>query len=786
MIVFFILSFIFDNDGSVGIIGEDINIKNVFQSGTYTGKNVSISIVDRGMSLNHESYRDNIRFENNIDAVYPNGTVYSPQFADLIKGTAAASVAVGKIGVARDAKISITSLPLASSFPNEVFTKAFSNTSSDIIAFTGVLKGAKAIIDKSIILYVRQRSIVSAFEHVLSHRPKTIMLFSAGDFGVDPVDVLSAPFGHFHAIGIVGSTTSRGSVAYYSQWSPSMLINAPSGGGDTYFNSSLRDLPLINISSPESPSSYDYSNGTGISTAIVAGAIALILEKSPGIDYRNVFYRLILSATRNDPKHPDWVCNAAKYCHNPAYGFGRLNVEGALSINNLSIGPLISSTYYPPNEQESVFRIPWAGDIPKKLSFIVNSTNITFLEFVNVEFTTRKEIFTDLLVRLEAPSGTVITLHRGTIGQFFKAYSNYPTRPTDYQTLGTRAFFGENPKGIWNLYIKHAGIDPLDEIWGLKLKLFGTNSTFQVSPPVPLNTMGADPYLYNYKGPLLIHNTSSLSCNQLFNFSFDVPDSFIGIGKLPLSLQDPSTNRVFDLSEILPVKGGSYLTSVPCIFSNSLKMNLSIRNPITGEAYSSRISTNNNHLPNTLIGHEPYEAIKFNASCISSIDFSYVRHSVSLPEHGFYQYISVSIFGRLAGSQIYLGYFRDTGSFTVKLDQNTEHLGPTMAIAPMYSNHSCEFIIHPFRLVDPKRSPVPNYKFLIPMETQYCSITQGVLTKQKDFAFLYNDNISEDYYRGIYIPVIMIVFSTLICLLYYCTELRINEKDNAEGKENVQ
>nr|WP_205861384.1 S8 family serine peptidase [Planosporangium flavigriseum] len=110
----------------------------------------------------------------------------------------------------------------------------------------------------------------------------------------------------------VGATDQTGNVAPISMTGDPMVLSAPG----------------VRIVSADK-TGYNIADGTSDSTAIVAGAAALVRSKYPNLSAKEVVHRLTATATDKGPPGRD-----------PQYGYGVLNLVAALTAD---VPPLASS-----------------------------------------------------------------------------------------------------------------------------------------------------------------------------------------------------------------------------------------------------------------------------------------------------------------------------------------------------------------------------------------------------------------------------------------------------------
>ncbi len=128
------------------------------------------------------------------------------------------------------------------------------------------------------------------------------------------------------AVMAIGAVDAEARRTYYSDYGPPLWLVAPSGGD--------LDLPMLwttDIQGAAGVSSGDYTGGfTGTSgaSAVVAGVAALVLERYPNLTAAQVREALALGAKKVDAAHADYDARG----HSDWYGFGRVDVAGALEV----------------------------------------------------------------------------------------------------------------------------------------------------------------------------------------------------------------------------------------------------------------------------------------------------------------------------------------------------------------------------------------------------------------------------------------------------------------------
>ena len=123
----------------------------------------------------------------------------------------------------------------------------------------------------------------------------------------------------------IASIDARGRRAYYSDYGPPIFLSAPSSG-----DHSLPKITTTDIRGGGGVDATDFTGdfgGTSAATAMVAGAIGLILAKYPDLYAAQVMEALALGAEPIDTKFGAYVNGRS-----PFYGYGRLDVNTSLAI----------------------------------------------------------------------------------------------------------------------------------------------------------------------------------------------------------------------------------------------------------------------------------------------------------------------------------------------------------------------------------------------------------------------------------------------------------------------
>ncbi|MDO6707678.1 S8 family serine peptidase [Photobacterium sp. 1_MG-2023] len=212
-------------------------------------------------------------------------------------------------------------------------------------------------------------------------------------------------------------------------------------------------------------------NGTSSAAPNASGAVAMIMSANPNLSWRDVKHILASTATKTDPNHsgvhltftgsnqaevtyaaiPGWQTNAAGYDFHNFYGFGRVNVDGAVAMAQTYSAPLPPMTITPWQHVNRRENIPDANLHGAVSTY--QQANDFVVEAVQVKVDIDHERVHDLAIELVSPSGTrsvILSPRSGLVGQ--SVYSN--VNGFEQQLLLSNHFYGESAQGQWQLVVR--------------------------------------------------------------------------------------------------------------------------------------------------------------------------------------------------------------------------------------------------------------------------------------------------------------------------------------------
>ena len=461
--------------------GEDINVEPVWAEGI-TGEGINIALVDDGMDFNHEDLRENVNTSLNRNYTSLLGSISHPH---LHHGTwmagiiAAQDNGVGVRGVAPRATIyghnfsaQPSTVSLVDATTRNRLVTAISNNSWEPRVGPGLTQAAavwELALESGIATGYGGKGTFYTYEGGSGHQ--------IGD------NSNLNEFANFYGVSAVCGTSEIGTRRATSEMGANLWVCAPAGDdGDAQ----------IGIVTTENHDRYIYGlSGTDAATAIVSGVAALIRQANPNLTWRDLKLILAASARKNDPTNPGWEDGARKYGSTSAtdlyhfnheYGFGVVDAKAAVDMAKewtASLPPLHSSTAASGSLNSPVPDLPATG-VPTTFfdELTLNTDDIDFTEFVEVNVTFSHESFRDLDVELVSPSGA-----RSQLTVAFDTVTPDDSTDEDLVPLngtfrfGSARHLGEDPNGVWRLNVS----DHIQSVTGTwdswSIKVYGHSGT---------------------------------------------------------------------------------------------------------------------------------------------------------------------------------------------------------------------------------------------------------------------------------------------------------------------
>ncbi len=439
------------NTGQIAgsLVGADVNIVDAWDMAT--GEGVNIVVVDDGVEESHPDLAANMRPDLSFD-FFDTDPDPSPGTSADSHGTSVSGVAaavgdndLGVIGSGFEANIIGARLVTGEAFTDKQEADALSHQ------VTANLPANQADVSNNswgIAGYYPFMEVLSPLSEAALRNGVTVgrggkgvvYLFAAGNYREYGFHVSRDARASSRYTIAVAASGADGAYAYYSDYGPALLVNAPSsyqGGGIT-----TTDLVGAAGSSPD-----DYTNdfgGTSSATPLVSGIVALMLDANPELTWRDVQHILVDTSTKNDPKHAGWFSNASGRMYNVNYGFGRVDATAAVTAAADWVNVPPEATPLEASDAPNA-NIPDGSPNGIIQSLEIESDSAFFTEHVEVIVDITHAWRGDLELVLTSPSGTAVTLLPANPDDFFADISQVK--------FTSVAHWGEDPNGEWTLRI---------------------------------------------------------------------------------------------------------------------------------------------------------------------------------------------------------------------------------------------------------------------------------------------------------------------------------------------
>lgn len=512
---------------SGGVPDADLSMDTTLNIGEPTGDGVKIAVVDTGLEVCHPDLADNVEptksfnfksslvRSNSWFGATPNDPYQAATYGD--HGTAVGGIiaakgnnGIGLRGVAPDALIrGFNFLTEQCCMEDALGASSIDPMSDDVDIFNlswGSAFGSASELRSSLnslyrtmtttlrdgkgAIYVK--SAGNAFNGCFSMRHDAHQRLGCNVTNNEDVQVL--PY-----LIVVGALNADDERATYSSTGSTIWVSAPAGqygnsspasittdqiGTDRgYDQISRRGLALDSISN-DNGNYISTFNGTSAAAPHTSGAVALLLEREPRLTWRDVKHVLAYNARVVQPNIQServtiggvpvtlldaWEENSAGYHYHNYFGFGAVDVDASLSMLEDyvpdSLGEFVESDWF-----ESEISEP--QDIPDEdgagISFpvVVGPGGLNNnVETVWVQIEVSHEFPADLALILSSPSGTRSVMNH--------PLNNGLVNQTGFTwTLGSNAFYGEDPDGTWTLQVIDTVAGDTGSVDKLEIKVF--------------------------------------------------------------------------------------------------------------------------------------------------------------------------------------------------------------------------------------------------------------------------------------------------------------------------
>lgn len=252
----------------------------------------------------------------------------------------------------------------------------------------------------------------------------------------------------------IGAIDYLGKQSYYSESCAALLACAPSSGASRSITTTDL-LGSVGTSNSDCTSTF---GGTSAAAPLVAGVISLMLEANPKLGWRDVQHILVNTSRKNDATDAGWFVNGGGFSHNHKYGFGLVDAGAAVvaSLAHVNLPALktfdtgvvtVSKPLYDLQPVEVSVRIPD--------NFVV--------ETVDLVIVATHPVRGDLAITLKSPFGTESIMQE--LHNDRNANMNWK--------FSTVRSWGESSSGTWTVRIEDKRTANIGNWVSYQLRVYG-------------------------------------------------------------------------------------------------------------------------------------------------------------------------------------------------------------------------------------------------------------------------------------------------------------------------
>ncbi|MGV3664901.1 MAG: S8 family serine peptidase [Leptospira bouyouniensis] len=487
-----------------GTTGEDARVKPIWDQG-YSGNQVIVSVVDDGIDIRHEDLTANMSVSTRGLNLFNNTFNPSHSYINSFHGTSVGGV----IGSSGGNGIGVRGAgPWSKLVGVNILEKSTIYTSDEYRAM--VNESAKVFISNnswgSPDLYGWLWPSNSLWQQGINEGVTfgrggkgTVYFWAAGNGAnggtvASPVLVDNANYdgqANYYGVMAIGGIGQDGVKASYSESGANLWVVAHTQGNNaTAYTTAISTTDAsggFGLNAGGTSGDYVFSsytrrfNGTSSATPLAAGVAALLLSKYPNLSWRDVRELIAYSARKNDATDPGWTLNAAGLNINHKYGFGAVDATQLFVRANLWTPITAAFKAETMNSVSPGTSIPDNDLVTGASVAYPVSTSVTYIEYVDVEFTSNHTYFPELRITITSPSGTVSVLSevhacRNPINNSGCTSGNTSiatmTGSSTYR-FGLTRLLGENPNGSWTIRVFDGGAGDTGSIQTVRLRIYG-------------------------------------------------------------------------------------------------------------------------------------------------------------------------------------------------------------------------------------------------------------------------------------------------------------------------
>lgn len=419
-------------------INVHANVEGAWKQGV-SGEGVTIAVVDDGLEYTHPDLQANYKAASSFDFNYNDENPFPDSTADG-HGTSAAGVAAARdnaaCGVGTAYRAGLAGIRLISRASTDLQESTALTYKGDL---NHIYTNSWGPIDDGRRLEGPGRLAAAAIESGITNgrNGKGSLYVWAGGNGRSSGDNCNYDgWANSRFTMTVAAVDNYGNQAWYSESCSMLLISAPSSGG----SSGIWTTDLMGYRGSTGSDCTTTFGGTSAAAPLVAGIVALIIEKNPNLTWRDVQGVILTSAAPVAVNDGSWATNGAGLKVSHKFGFGMIDADAAVRLagtwQNLPASRSTSS--------HVVDSQPILEGSPTESKTVV--TDDFVVEHVTLRFVAVHPKRGELVIQLISPSGTVSTLAE----KHSDVNANYNW------VFGSIINWGERSAGTWTLRVTDA------------------------------------------------------------------------------------------------------------------------------------------------------------------------------------------------------------------------------------------------------------------------------------------------------------------------------------------
>nr|CAB3264713.1 CiPC2 Neuroendocrine convertase 2-like [Phallusia mammillata] len=440
-----------NNTGQAGgTVGLDLNVQKAWDMG-YTGKGVTVAIMDDGIDYLHPDLRDNYNaeasydFSSNDPFPYPRYTVdwfnsHGTRCAGEVSSIADNGIC--GVGVAYNSKIAGIRM-LDQPYMTDVIEAASMSYKPNLIDIYSASWGPTD--DGRTVDGPRELTLRAIVDGVNKGRNGlgSIYVWASGDGGADDDCNCDGYAASMWTIS-VNSAINDGETALYDESCSSTLASTFSNGRGQRPGSGVATTDLYGQCTLR-------HSGTSAAAPEAAGVFALALDANKNLTWRDMQHLTVLTSTPkqlHDNLH-QWKRNGVGLFFNHLFGFGVLNAERMVKM--ASTWKTVPARFRCEGGLiETPFNIPSDGALELTIDTDAcdgKPNHIRYLEHVQAFITLESSRRGDVTINLTSPMGTnsMLLNKRPNDDDSTRGFRRWP-----FMTTHT---WGEDPRGEWKLSV---------------------------------------------------------------------------------------------------------------------------------------------------------------------------------------------------------------------------------------------------------------------------------------------------------------------------------------------